>query len=260
MSGTGKSAALQLLGERGHRVVDTDTDHWSCWVTSADGSRDWIWREDAIDELLSSHGGGNLFVAGCKTNQGRFYPQFDQVVLLSAPVEVLLARIASRTSNPYGKRSDERAMILHHLAEVEPQLRATADFEIDASAPCLRSSSNSKGWPRAKRRTEQACHPQCALCTPPRGTWRHFPTAKSPSARDGAARPSWAWTCGRSASPPSSLNRRVNFDPDAATSALPTATMVLHGYPRNGAYSITEQQSVVIGITRTRRRDREVPA
>ncbi|MDX6420861.1 MAG: hypothetical protein QOG28_5481, partial [Trebonia sp.] len=48
MSGTGKSAALQELGERGHRVVDTDTDQWSHWVTSPDGSPDWIWREDAI--------------------------------------------------------------------------------------------------------------------------------------------------------------------------------------------------------------------
>jgi hypothetical protein len=137
MSGTGKSAALELLGERGHRVVDTDTDQWSCWVASADGSRDWIWREEAIGELLSSHRDGHLFVAGCKTNQGRFYPQFDRIVLLSAPVDVLLARIATRTSNPYGKRPDERALILRHVAEVEPRLRATADFEIDGSAPLL---------------------------------------------------------------------------------------------------------------------------
>jgi dephospho-CoA kinase len=132
MSGTGKSTALELLGERGHRVVDTDTDQWSCWVALADGS-----REEAIDELLSSHRAGHLFVAGCKTNQGRFYPQFDRIVLLSAPVDVLLARITNRVSNPYGKRTDERALILRHVAEVEPRLRATADLEIDASAPLL---------------------------------------------------------------------------------------------------------------------------
>jgi hypothetical protein len=137
MSGTGKSVALELLCERGHRVVDTDADQWCCWVTLADGSRDWIWREEAIEELLSSHGAGHLFVAGCKTNQGRFYPQFDRVVLMSAPIDVLLARIATRTSNPYGKSPDERALILQHIAEVEPQLRVTADFEIDASAPLL---------------------------------------------------------------------------------------------------------------------------
>jgi dephospho-CoA kinase len=135
MSGTGKSAALQVLGERGHRVVDTDTDEWSHWVTLPDGSLDWIWREDAIAALLASHQDGHLFVAGCKTNQGKFYPQFDHIVLLSAPADVLLARIAARASNPYGKHPGERALILRHLAEVEPLLRATATIEIDATAP-----------------------------------------------------------------------------------------------------------------------------
>ena len=77
MSGTGKSAALQALGERGHRVVDTDTGQWSCWVTLPDGSPDWIWREDAIKTLLASHRHGYLF-----------YPQFDHIALLSAPAEV----------------------------------------------------------------------------------------------------------------------------------------------------------------------------
>ena len=135
MSGTGKSAALQILGQRGHRVVDTDTDEWSCWVTLPDGSADWIWREDAMASLLASHEHGHLFVAGCKTNQGKFYPQFDHIALLSAPADTLLARITARTSNPYGKRPEERVLILRHLAEVEPRLRATATTEIDASAP-----------------------------------------------------------------------------------------------------------------------------
>ena len=135
MSGTGKSAALQILGERGHCVVDTDTDEWSHWVTLPDGSPDWIWREDAIAALLASHQDGHLFVAGCKTNQGKLYPKFDHIALLSAPADVLLARIAVRTSNPYGKHSGERAQILQHLTEVEPLLRATATIEIDGTAP-----------------------------------------------------------------------------------------------------------------------------
>jgi dephospho-CoA kinase len=135
MSGTGKSTVLEVLGARGHRVVETDTDRWSHWVTLPDGTPDWIWREQAIADLLAGHHGGNLFVAGCKSNQGKFYPQFDHVVLLSAPAEVLLARIAARSSNPYGKRPEERAAILEHLAVVEPRLRATATVEIDASAP-----------------------------------------------------------------------------------------------------------------------------
>jgi dephospho-CoA kinase len=135
MSGTGKSSALRVLGERGHRVVDTDTDEWSRWVTLPDGSADWIWREEAIAGLLAGHADGHLFVAGCKTNQGRFYPQFDQVVLLTAPAGVMLDRIAARDTNPYGKDPRELALIMEHLAEVEPRLRATATAVIDASAP-----------------------------------------------------------------------------------------------------------------------------
>jgi shikimate kinase len=135
MSGTGKSTALRRLGERGHRVVDTDSDVWSTWVTLPDGSADWVWREDAITGLLTGHQHGKLFVAGCKSNQGKFYPLFDHVVLLSAPAEVMLARIADRTTNSYGKAAAERNLILHHLATVEPLLRRSATVEIDASAP-----------------------------------------------------------------------------------------------------------------------------
>jgi dephospho-CoA kinase len=135
MSGTGKSAALQLLGQRGHRVVDTDTGQWSRWVTQPDGSPDWIWRADAMTALLAGHQRGHLFVAGCKTNQGQFYSQFDHIALLSAPADVILARVAARTTNPYGKDPAQRAEILRYLAEVEPLLRAGATTEIDATAP-----------------------------------------------------------------------------------------------------------------------------
>jgi shikimate kinase len=135
MSGTGKSTALRALAARGHRTVDTDSDRWSRWATLPDGSQDWIWREQEMTDLLTGAGVGSLFVAGCKSNQGAFYPLFDHVVLLSAPAEVLLARIAARTDNPYGKSPAERAAVLDNLAHVEPLLRATATLEIDASAP-----------------------------------------------------------------------------------------------------------------------------
>src|SRR5271167_2878376 len=119
MSGTGKSSALQLLAERGFQTVDTDTDDWSYWGTLPDGSPDWIWREDKMINLLRSHFGESLFVAGCKTNQGRFYAEFDHVALLSAPVDLLFTRIAARSDNPYGKTSGEPELILRYVEEVE---------------------------------------------------------------------------------------------------------------------------------------------
>ncbi len=135
MSGTGKSTVLVALAARGHRVVDTDTDEWSHWVTDASGDPDWVWREDAMAALLAGPSEGPLFVSGCKTNQGRFYDRFDEVVLLSAPADVLLARLATRETNSYGRSDEERALVLRHLAEVEPLLRRTATGEVDATQP-----------------------------------------------------------------------------------------------------------------------------
>jgi hypothetical protein len=69
------------------------------------------------------------------TNQGRFYDRFDAVVLLSAPPDVLFDRISTRTTNEWGKTPEERALIVEHIREVDPLLRATCTHEIDTSAP-----------------------------------------------------------------------------------------------------------------------------
>ncbi len=132
MSGTGKSAALAELEQRGFTVVDTDHGGWSEW-SDADGG--YLWREDRIAELLARENGPTLYVSGTVSNQGRFYPRFDAVVLLSAPAEVLLRRIATRATNDYGKSSEDRDLILRHLVEVEPLLRATCTHEVDAAQP-----------------------------------------------------------------------------------------------------------------------------
>jgi len=130
LSGTGKSAVLAELERRGHRVVDTDYGDW----IDRDGPEP-LWREDRIAGLLDEQSGATLFVAGCVANQGRFYPRFDAVVLLSAPKDVVLERVASRESNPFGKTREEREQILRDLEETEPLLRAGATNEIDTGVP-----------------------------------------------------------------------------------------------------------------------------
>jgi len=132
MSGTGKSSALAELRLRGFETVDTDEPGWTEWSDDEDG---YVWREERIAELLARDRETPLVVSGTVSNQGRFYPDFDAVVLLSAPAEVLLDRIAGRTTNDYGKSTEERNLILEHVAEVEPLLRATCTHELDASRP-----------------------------------------------------------------------------------------------------------------------------
>jgi dephospho-CoA kinase len=132
MSGTGKSSALAELRLRGFETVDTDEPGWTDWSDEEDG---YVWREDRVAALLAGERNAPLVVSGTVSNQGRFYSDFDAVVLLSAPAEVLLARIAGRTRNDYGKSVEERDLILEHLAEVEPLLRGTCTHELDASRP-----------------------------------------------------------------------------------------------------------------------------
>ena len=131
MSGTGKSSVIRELARRGFRAVDTDTDEWSEWTTDAEGQPDWVWREAPLRELLAG-GDRPLFVCGCKSNQGAFYNQFDRVVLLSAPADVLLSRLRTRTDNPYGKTAAQQAEVLGYLETVEPLLRTGADLELDS--------------------------------------------------------------------------------------------------------------------------------
>jgi len=132
MSGTGKSTVLAELARRGFQSVDTDDPPWTEW-SAEDGG--YVWREEVISELLARDDAPTLYVSGTVSNQGRFYPQFDAVVLLSAPADVLLRRLESRTTNDYGKAAEERALILRQLAEVEPLLRATCTHEVDAAQP-----------------------------------------------------------------------------------------------------------------------------
>ncbi|MEV0730494.1 AAA family ATPase [Polymorphospora sp. NPDC050346] len=125
MSGAGKSTLLAELSRRGHQVVDTDYGDW----TLPDGD----WDEPRMAALLA--GRAEVVVSGTVANQGRFYDRFDHVVLLTAPLEVLLDRVAARASNPYGKTAEQRAEIERYVGEVEPLLRRGASMELDGRRP-----------------------------------------------------------------------------------------------------------------------------
>lgn len=130
MSGVGKSALLSELAQRGHRTVDTD---YGDYHETVDGER--LWREDRIDALLSEELDGTLFVQGTTRNQVRFYPRFDHIVLLSAPADVVVERLTTRTTNPYGQDPAEIAETLDYLETVEPLLRDAATLEVVTTVP-----------------------------------------------------------------------------------------------------------------------------
>ncbi|MFO7537815.1 MAG: hypothetical protein R6X32_07115 [Chloroflexota bacterium] len=48
---------------------------------------------------------------------------------------MLIARLTTRTNNPYGTTPRTLARVLEHRETVEPRLRASAGHEIDTSEP-----------------------------------------------------------------------------------------------------------------------------
>jgi dephospho-CoA kinase len=141
MSGTGKSTVVAELAARGHHAIDLDGDAWSEWVqvdgnpTCANPGHDWLWNETKLAMLLAEDTSDTLFVSGGASNMGKFVGCFDEVVLLSAPIGIMLDRVRRRTDNPYGKRDAEIAQIKENVRLFEPQLRRMASHEIDASLP-----------------------------------------------------------------------------------------------------------------------------
>jgi hypothetical protein len=105
MSGTGKSTLLDEPARRGHWSIDTDEPGWIVETMTADGPEP-LWDLDRVRALLDEHRSGWLLVAGCVADQGALHDRFDEVVLLSAPVD------ASWPESPAGPiRSDRRRRI-----------------------------------------------------------------------------------------------------------------------------------------------------
>lgn len=139
-SGVGKSTAIAALAARGFRAVDTD--HGGYCSPEADeappgptAQPGWVWYEPRIRRLLDEASGEALFVSGCVPNQGRFYADFDRVVLLTAAPQIVRRRLIGREGNDYGKAPGELETALRDQAEVEPLLRAGATAVLDTDAP-----------------------------------------------------------------------------------------------------------------------------
>ncbi|MFZ5675282.1 MAG: AAA family ATPase [Pseudomonadota bacterium] len=142
MSGTGKTAVIHELQARDFAAIDLDTPDWSHWVDVAptDGltpseGKDWVWQEERVRSLLSRPDDGMLFISGCAENMHRLYPLIDRIILLSAPIDTIMARLEKRSTDGYGNTAEERARIAELIATIEPLLRAAAHHEIDSSGP-----------------------------------------------------------------------------------------------------------------------------
>jgi shikimate kinase len=75
-----------------------------------------------------------LTSTGCTSS---VYPRFDYIVLLSAPPEVMIDRVRTRTTNPFGSTDEQRQKILADKDQFEPMMRRRAHAEIATDQPLL---------------------------------------------------------------------------------------------------------------------------
>lgn len=140
MSGAGKSSLVLELRKRGYVAYDADDDGFS---EPRQNGR-WGWRAEQVAELLARSQGQLLFFAGCSEEQGEL--PFDYRVLLTAPEPVLIERLRTRTSNPYGTADRELSQVLTDLAEIEPLIRASADLVLTTTEPIARVADDLLRW------------------------------------------------------------------------------------------------------------------
>lgn len=142
MSGTGKSSVIQNLSKKGFTAIDTDYGDWKELSISGD-TPEWILKEENIKKLVSKPLASPVFIAGCCSNQVNLYPFFDHILLFSASLETILARVSTRISNPYGQLSHERDEIIWNFENIQPLLQEGADIEYNTEVMTVEEIASS---------------------------------------------------------------------------------------------------------------------
>ena len=184
MSGTGKSTVINELAARGYKAVDTDDHGLSEWVavpldepTGLAPGQDWVWREDRIQELLSSDV-EVLFLSGCSPNQGRL-PVLDLGSRISG-AGVRYSRLSTanepsgHTGWPGGQAADQGGRCDRDLgaawtgrprrpaAATTPAARPDARRTWSARPAACRATS----WRRCRVQTQRRTRPGSAQACP----------------------------------------------------------------------------------------------
>jgi hypothetical protein len=126
LSGTGKSAVCAALVDAGLRAFDTD-DGLACWRHRASGcvvadrpsggatasflaDHDWVVPRSRAEALGTTP--GRAWLCGGIGNDAELWDLFDEIVCLVVDEATLRHRLATRSTNDFGKAPDELAAIL----------------------------------------------------------------------------------------------------------------------------------------------------
>jgi hypothetical protein len=155
ISGSGKSAVCVALQERGFAAHDMDLDGFAAWVHRTTGvpapltdvadpsvrsaawfaAHDWLVVPARVEELASSAGDQTVFLCGMASNQDDLSHLFTRIICLEVDEATLRERLATRTSNDFGKSEHELVAVLGWRAAVQDNYRRDGAVMTDATLP-----------------------------------------------------------------------------------------------------------------------------
>lgn len=152
-SGVGKSTVCSVLHAQGYPAVETDEDGHSQWADRTTGEpvadppdpvpAGWLdsygWRisRPKVEALAARSGDRVVFLCGSAENEAEVLDLFDLVVCLVADDKTLTERLATRTTNTFGKNPEELAAVLHWNPREEAKYRRLGATVIDSSRPAV---------------------------------------------------------------------------------------------------------------------------
>jgi dephospho-CoA kinase len=153
-AGTGKSQVCRVLKERGYEAYDTDDDGLARWQHDQTGyihpkssvkshqrtaaflaEHSWNVPREYVEELARKAANKPIFVCGSLGNEEALHDLFAKVFVLYVDDEVLKHRLATRTTNDWGKQPHELELTLKHHHEAHEIYEQRGDIVLDATRP-----------------------------------------------------------------------------------------------------------------------------
>jgi shikimate kinase len=153
ISGAGKSAVCHELKSRGYEAHEMDQEDNAVWVNRKTGEvtpmadapavkpdtwleeQEWRVVRRKVEALAQRAHRRIVFLCGTTANENEVWDLFSRVIYLAIDEPTLRRRLASRTSNVFGKRPNELEAILlwHKIGEADYQRFGAVT--IDATLP-----------------------------------------------------------------------------------------------------------------------------
>lgn len=151
-SGAGKSTVRNELVKCGYEAHDTDEDGLSGWYNNqtlepalfpkADSRpEDWFEKhdfrlsEERVKELAARAKAKLIFLCGIPANDNEFREYYDKIICLVIDKETMKHRVATRTTNNFGKSSDELKLMLYWHGKMLERYKEWGAVMVDASRP-----------------------------------------------------------------------------------------------------------------------------